>query len=266
MNQIACCCTRLRSQLRIASHRLTSPHIASQAFAFGVYLPLLLRRRLVTWARLLKPPDLTSILPLLRGSAALLMRNMLWNVIMLMRARSACSVDPSGVTAAAYAICLQVYCVGSVFGSAMQVRAIRPPARAHMRSSTPHTHPPTAHGRARGLRPCPQGTASILVAAALASSPGDTRDVARRSLAWGWKIGVLVSLVNLLAIPIIMPLFSPLASVRKALYGPAIVSALVHLSNGFCYASEGIAMGLGAWSTLAKVCEGRRTAPESPMS
>ena len=178
------------------------------------------------------------------------MRNLLWNIIMLMRSRSACATDLSGVTAAAYAICLQVYYVGAVFGSAMQVCATRRPRAAPART-TRATSPCLTPTRAdRGL--IAQGTASILVAGALTNSPGDARVVAGRCLAWGWRIGAFVSFLTLLAIPVVIPLFTPLASVREAIYGPMIAAALVHLSSGVCYASEGIAMGLGAWGVLAK--------------
>ena len=51
----------------------------SEALACALYLVLLLRRRLASWGRLLRPPDLSTLVPLLRGSSANLVRTALWN-------------------------------------------------------------------------------------------------------------------------------------------------------------------------------------------
>jgi len=190
--------------------------VVSEVFAAGVYLALLLRRRLASWARLVRAPDVSSIMPLLRGSSAVLVRNVAWNAIMLLRARSACSMDPTGVTAAAYTICLQIYMIGMALLYAIQT------------------------------------CGSVLVDSALASSRAEARRVADRVMAWGVALGMVVCAMQLAALPVLVPLFTPLDSVRQAVYGPATVAALVQLANGLSYASEGVAMGAGQWSALTR--------------
>ena len=53
------------------------------------------------------------------------------------------------------------------------------------------------------------------------------------------------------SMPLITPLFTPLAEVRSAVARPALASALVMLSNGPLFAGEGILMGVGAFGYLA---------------
>ena len=48
-----------------------------------------------------------------------------------------------------------------------------------------------------------------------------------------------------------MPLFSTLPEVRSAVAKPAMVSALVQLTNGPLFAGEGILMGVGGFGFLA---------------
>lgn len=67
-----------------------------------IYLKLLLRRKLVRWSRLLRPPSMKSLIPLLQGGAAMLMRQATLNVAFLTAARRAQAMDPTGVAAAAY--------------------------------------------------------------------------------------------------------------------------------------------------------------------
>jgi Na+-driven multidrug efflux pump len=183
----------------------------------ATYLALLLRRRLATWGRLLSPPDLQALLPLLRASSANLVRTALWNLVMLTRARSAQAMDPTGVAAAAYTLSLQLYYVGDVFSLAMQA------------------------------------IAASLVPSALARSRKEARRVTRRLFGWSFLVGLCVCLAQLAALPFVLPLFTPVAAVREATKAPAVVAALLMLINGPCYTAEGVAMGLGSWTTLTVV-------------
>ena len=190
---------------------------ASEFVAALAYLSLLLRRRLATWARLVRPPELATITPLLRGSSANLLRTTLWNLIMLARARTAQAMDPTGVAAAAYAITLQLYLVGEVISSAMQA------------------------------------TASALVASALATSTTEARTASDRCFGWSVALGATVCVAQLSLLPLLLPVFSPVQAVREAAAAPAVAMSLVQLVNGPCYTAEGVAMGLGQWGALTWV-------------
>lgn len=189
---------------------------ASELFAGGIYVACLLRRKLATWRRLIRLPDASALGPLLRVSSALLFRTGLWNTIMLLRARAAQAMDPSGVTAAAYAITLQIYYLGLVFATAMQ------------------------------------GTATALVASAATHSKEEARQEAGRVLGWSALLGTSVMLLQLGALPILIPLFTTVPAVRQALVAPAVVCALLQMVNCVSYTAEGLCMALGKWGLLVR--------------
>lgn len=189
---------------------------ASETLGGLVYLKLLLRRKLVTMRRLLvDPPSPQSLLPLLRSGAAMLLRQATLNVAFLAAARRAQSMDPSGVSAAAYGITMQVYSVGVVLQIAVQ------------------------------------STAAALVPSA--QDDDEARRVADRCFAWGTTVGVLLCAAQYALLPRVVPSFSPLPEVREAVRAPAALSSLLHLVNGPVFAGEGCMLGLGAFKALATV-------------
>lgn len=183
-----------------------------------IYLRLLLRRKLVQWSKLFKPPSLTSLLPLIQGGLAMLLRQATLNVAFISAARRAQTMDPTGVSAAAYGITMQIYSLGVV---------------AHL-----------------GV----QGTAAALVPSSRAMGGDDAaRDVADRIFAWGSILGLVLAGVQWFALPMITPWFSPLPEVRAAVKGPAAISSFIHLVNGLVFAGEGTMLGLGSFRDLALI-------------
>ena len=183
-----------------------------------IYLRLLLRRKLIKCSELFKPPSMASMLPLIQGGLAMLLRQLTLNVAFVSAARRAQAMDPSGVTGAAYGITMQIYSLGVV---------------AHL-----------------GV----QGTAAALVPSSRAMGGDDAaREVADRIFGWGTMLGVILALVQWFALPMITPLFSPLEEVREAVKGPAAISSFIHLVNGLVFAGEGTMLGLSQFRDLALV-------------
>lgn len=190
----------------------------SELISSLIYLRLLLRRKLVQWSKLFKPPSLTSLLPLIQGGLAMLLRQATLNVAFISAARRAQMMDPTGVSAAAYGITMQIYSLGVV---------------AHL-----------------GV----QGTAAALVPSSRAIGGDDAaRDVADRIFAWGSILGLVLAAVQWFALPMITPWFSPLPEVRAAVKGPAAISSFIHLVNGLVFAGEGTMLGLGSFRDLALI-------------
>jgi putative MATE family efflux protein len=211
----------------VASSFLSSglgPSGAAAATSFAelasalIYLRLLVRRKLIQWSRLLRPPSLKSLLPLIQGGLAMLLRQLTLNVAFVSAARRSQALDPSGVSAAAYGITMQIYSLGVVCHLAIQ------------------------------------GTAAALVPSARAAG-GDTaaREVADRIFVWGTYLGLLLACVQWFALPAITPLFTPLPEVRNAIRGPAAISSFIHLVNGLVFAGEGTMLGLGSFRDLALI-------------
>lgn len=170
-----------------------------------IYVRLLLRRKLIKLSRLLKPPSLKALLPLIQGGLAILLRQATLNVAFVFAARRAQAMDPSGVSAAAYGITMQIYSLGVV---------------AHL-----------------GI----QATAASMVASARAIE-GDRagREVADRIFGYGCLLGLVLAVGQLVFLPTITPFFSPLPEVIKSVKGPAAISSFIHLFNGLVFPGEGV--------------------------
>jgi len=164
--------------------------------------------------------ELASLLPLIVGGSAMLLRQCALNVAFITATRMTQAMDTTGVSAAAYAITNQVYSLGLVIMLAIQA------------------------------------TGATLVPAALAArgeegGTEEARRVADRLIGWSTLIAAGLAAAQAIAMPFLTPIFTPLEEVRRAVARPAMVSALVQLTNGALFAGEGIMMGVGAFGFLA---------------
>ncbi|KAL1524557.1 hypothetical protein AB1Y20_019448 [Prymnesium parvum] len=182
----------------------------------GVYLALLLRRKLASFALMLRPPRAASLLPLLQGALAILMRQAALNVAFVSATRTAQLMDPSGVAAAAYSITNQMYSLGLVVMLAIQ------------------------------------STGATIVPAAIAKDGvGGGRAVADRLLTWSLITSVVFAVMQVALLEPLTNLFTTIPAVREAVRKPAIISALVQSFNGPLFAGEGILMGVGGFGFLS---------------
>lgn len=190
----------------------------SETISSLIYVKLLIRRKLVKLTRLLKPPSLKALIPLIQGGLAILLRQAILNVAFVCAARRAQALDPTGVSAAAYGITMQIYSLGVV---------------AHL-----------------GI----QATAASMVSSARAMG-GDSagRETADRIFGYGCLLGLVLAVGQYFLLPTITPLFSPLPEVIEAVKGPAAISSFIHLANGLVFAGEGALLGLGSFKDLAVI-------------
>lgn len=190
-----------------------------------IYMKLLIRRKLVEWRKVLTPPTWSRLQPLIQGGLAILARQTILNVSFLTAARRAQVMDPSGVSAAAYGIVMQIYSVGIVIHLALQ--------------STAAALVPSAQALAGGA-----GTRQ-----------GDdaARSVADRIFSWGLLTGILLGVGQLALLPVLVPWFTPLPEVQEAVKLPAQISALIHIANGPLFAGEGVLLGLQLFKALATI-------------
>lgn len=189
---------------------------ASETLGGVTYLRLLLRRKLARWSRLLKPPSWKSLLPLLQGGAAMLIRQLSLNVAFLLATRKAQIMDPTGISGAAYGITTQINSIGTILLIAMQ--------------ST---------------------TAALVPAAMAKEGPAGARKCADRLMVWSSLVGIVLGAVQYLSLPFVVPIFSTLPEVQEAAKLPALVASMTHLLDGPIFAAEGVMMGLGSYRDLA---------------
>jgi len=187
----------------------------SEGMSGVVYAKLLLKKQLLRLSMLWNPPKLKALLPLLQGGLTMLGRQAALNLSFVYAARRAQMMDPSGVSAAAYGIVMQIYSLGIVLQVAVQ------------------------------------GTAAALVPSTLAKAGVDeARKVADRTFVWGSVLGGILGAGQILALPFLVPLFTPLPEVQQAIRGPAILCSILHIINGFVFAGEGVLLGLQKYRDL----------------
>jgi MATE family multidrug resistance protein len=194
----------------------------------ATYIRLLLRRKLARWSMLLKPPPLKSLLPLLSGGAAMLLRQLALNIGFLVATRRAQVLDASGVSGAAYGITMQIYSIGIITLVGMQ-------------------------NAAAALVPSFRGAKDV-------NDPSkrdqNARDAADRLFGWSTLVGLGLGIGQVALLPVLVPIFSTLPEVREAVKMPSLIAALIHVVNGPVLAGEGIMMGVGAYKELAIVTMG----------
>lgn len=180
----------------------------SELASGATYMAMLFKKRLLSLKQLIQPPSLKSLLPLLVGGATMLLRQLALNVAFVSATRMTQAMDATGVAAAAYAITNQVYSLGVVVMLAIQ--------------STGATLVPAA--LAEGAK------ADAAAKAAGGSSAGGgggdggvarARQVADRLIGWSVAIAAGLALAQLVFMPFLTPLFTPLEAVQAAVVHPA---------------------------------------------
>lgn len=81
--------------------------LAAELISCVTYLILLRRRQMISFRKLFKAPAWANLEPLIRGGAALQLRNVALNITFLAVARVTQGIDKSGVAAAAHAMAIQ---------------------------------------------------------------------------------------------------------------------------------------------------------------
>ena len=187
----------------------------SEAAGGLVYLRLLIRKGLASVREIVRPPPLSSLIPLLQGGLTMLGRQLAINVGILSAARRAQCLDPTGVSGAAYGIVMQMYSIGIVMHVALQ------------------------------------GTAAALVPSTLAKSgPDEARRVSDRMFSWSLIVGCLLGVTQMLALPSIVPLFSTIPEVQQAVYLPGLLISILHVINSPVFWGEGVMLGLSKLKEL----------------
>jgi Na+-driven multidrug efflux pump len=124
-------------------------------------------------------------------------------------------MDPTGVAAAAYGIVMQIYSVGVVM---------------HL-----------------GIK----ATAATLVPSERSKKGDDAaRLMADKIFVWGTIVGAILSMVQMVLLPILIPFFTTIPEVRDAIKVPALISSLIQFANGPLFAGEGVMVGLGSFQAL----------------
>jgi multidrug resistance protein, MATE family len=199
--------------------------LASEVVSAMAYLVMLQRRQMIQLGKIFKLPAWAQLQPLLRGGAALQLRNIALNLTFLAVARVVQSIDTSGVSAAAHAISIQTFQVGGIV-----LLALSTVAQTVVPNDLVARFDRTQKKQVGGV-----ATAKATV---------------NRLMSWGFILGIVLGGMQLLLLPVIRQA-SPLQEVRDAARLPCILASVFQIMNGMVFIGEGVMVGTGNFMQLS---------------
>jgi MATE family multidrug resistance protein len=192
--------------------------LASEIISATIYMIWLNRHKMIARKKLLKLPSMTLLKPLLKGGAALQLRNMAINITFLMVTRATQGIDSTGVAAAAHSLAIQVFQVGGIVLLALSTVAqtLIPNELVVKTDST------TGEYTSGGVHAA-QRTMT-------------------RLMEWGLLLGSCLGGLQLLLLPLIQRI-SPLKEVQQAALIPSYIASVLQMINGLVFIGEGAMVG-----------------------
>lgn len=191
--------------------------LCAEIISAASFLALMLRRKMIRWSKIFRMPSWTKLKPLLKGGAALQLRNVALNLTFLAVARVTQSLDNNGVAAAAHALAIQVFQIGGIVLLALSTVA----QTVVPNEMTERVDPVT--GERHGGK----------VAA---------KNVVNRLMSWGFVLGVILGALQIVLLPALQK-SSPLEEVRQAAVIPSILASVYQIINGLVFIGEGVMVG-----------------------
>jgi putative MATE family efflux protein len=199
--------------------------LAAEIISAVTYLYLLRKRDLIRIRKLFRIPPWSKLEPLLRGGAALQLRNVALNLTFLAVARVTQSIDQTGVSAAAHAMTIQVFQVGGIVLLAL--------------STVSQTVIPNdlveRFDKKLGKRVGGRESAKASV---------------NRLMSWGLILGIVLGGMQIALLPIIQR-STPIQEVRDAAWIPSILASVFQIMNGLVFIGEGVMVGTGSYFQLS---------------
>ncbi len=199
--------------------------LAAEIISAAMYISLLRQRNLIRWRRLIRPPKWKSLEPLLKGGAALQLRNLSLNLTFLAVARVTQSIDKTGVAAAAHAMAIQTFQIGGIVLLALSTVAQIVVPNAMVERYDNETK---------------QKIGGLVYAKATVN----------RLMSWGFILGCILGSFQILLLPAIRRA-TPLQEVRDAAKMPAIIASVLQIINGLVFIGEGVMIGTGSFLQLS---------------
>lgn len=199
--------------------------LAAEIISACAFFALMLKRKMIRWSKLLRVPSWASLKPLLKGGAALQLRNVALNLTFLAVARVTQSLDDTGVAAAAHALAIQVFQLGGVVLLALSVVAQTVVPNELIEKVDASTG--KRHGGKRAAK-----------------------NVVNRLMSWGLVLGGSLGGLQLLLLPMLQK-SSPLPEVRQAAVIPSVLASVYQIMNGLVFIGEGVMVGCGNFLQLS---------------
>jgi multidrug resistance protein, MATE family len=199
--------------------------LVSEVLMTITYMALLTKKKLISWQKIFCWPSWSRLRPLLRGSAALQLRNLAMNVAFLAIARVTQAIDATGVAASAHALAIQVFQLGSIVLFAL--------------STVSQTVVPNDLVQRYDA-----------VQKRTIGGPRYAQHTVHRLMAWSLLLGTALGAIQLLLLPWIQKT-TPMQEVRQAARIPSYIASFSQVINGAVFIGEGIMIGTGSFFHLS---------------
>jgi len=198
--------------------------IAEVISAFA-YLTILFKKKMITFSKMFSLPSWEQLKPLVKGGAALQLRNVALNLTFLMVTRVTQSIDETGVAAAAHALSIQTFQVGGIvlFALSMIAQFVVPIEMEESKDKKT--------GRKVG-------------------GSNAARAVINRLMSWGLILGSLLGLFQLAILPTLHKA-TPMVEVREIARIPSLLASFYQAFNGLVFIGEGVMIGTGNFLQLS---------------
>lgn len=199
--------------------------LAAEVVSAGTYLTLLRKKHMIRWRKVFRLPSWKTLEPLLKGGAALQLRNFALNLTFLAVTRVTQSIDDTGVAAAAHAMSIQVFQIGGIVLLALSTVA---------QTVVPNELVEKRDKRGRHI------SGGVKMAGATVN----------RLMSWGFILGIVLGGLQIALLPLLHK-STPLQEVRDAALIPSYLASLYQIMNGLVFIGEGVMVGCGNFMALS---------------
>mmetsp|Transcript_13510 Transcript_13510/g.20499 ORF Transcript_13510/g.20499 Transcript_13510/m.20499 type:complete len:680 (+) Transcript_13510:220-2259(+) len=199
--------------------------LAAEITSAFMFTMLLWRRNMITPSKLFRLPKWANLSPLLRGGAALQLRNFALNLTFLAVTRVTQSIDNTGVAATAHAMAIQTFQIGGIVLLALSTVAQTVVPNAMIEKIDSKTGEKTGGMTA-------------------------ARVIVSRLMRWGFILGTVLGSLQTLLIPYLQK-STPVIAVREAARVPALLASVYQVINGLVFIGEGVMVGCSSFFQLS---------------
>lgn len=198
--------------------------LISEVVSAVIFMTMMIKKKLIVPSKLLKKPKLERLAPLLKGGAALQLRNFALNLTFLAVTRVTQSIDDTGVAAAAHAMAIQTFQIGGIVLLAISTVAqfVIP---GEMIEKVDENN--VKRGGLVAAKAC-----------------------VNRLMSWGFVLGTILAALQIIMIPVLQKA-TPIVDVRKAAKVPSILASIYQCFNGLVFIGEGVMVGTGSFLQLS---------------
>lgn len=200
--------------------------LAAEIISAVAYLFLLRKEEIMKWNKVFKLPSWEKLEPLLKGGAALQLRNVALNFTFLAVTRVTQSIDETGVAAAAHAMAIQTFNLGGFVLLALSTVA-----------QTVIPNEMVVKFDEKSGRKIGGGTDAA-------------RATINRLMTWGFILGTALGAMQMALLPLICK-STPLQEVRDAAFMPSTLASVFQIMNGLVFIGEGVMVGCGNFFMLS---------------